>query len=91
VLVGDLTNSRLVLAITILLGVYFLGVQGYEYIDRGFTIADRAFGSVFFVATGFHGLHVFVGLVMLRVALGRMVKGLISSGHHFGFESSAWY
>ena len=49
------------LLITIILGIYFTILQAYEYIEAPFTIADRIYGSTFFIATGFHGLHVIIG------------------------------
>jgi len=43
------------------LGLYFTALQAYEYFEAPFTIADSAYGSTFFIATGFHGLHVIIG------------------------------
>ena len=77
--------------ITISLGVYFTLVQGLEYYEARFTIADRVCGRVFFVATGFHGLHVIIGTIFLGVVVARNHSGMFSSDHHFGFEAAAWY
>lgn len=79
------------LIITILLGIYFTFIQIYEYIQAPFSIADRVFGSTFFVATGFHGLHVLIGTLFLIVCLFRIIKNHFSINHHFGFEAASWY
>nr|YP_010247234.1 cytochrome c oxidase subunit III [Gibbium aequinoctiale]ATN40782.1 cytochrome c oxidase subunit III [Gibbium aequinoctiale] len=79
------------LMITIILGMYFTILQGYEYIEAPFTIADSAYGTTFFVATGFHGLHVIIGTTFLMVSLTRHLMNHFSSIHHFGFEAAAWY
>nr|YP_009123030.1 cytochrome c oxidase subunit III [Austropotamobius pallipes]AJK90914.1 cytochrome c oxidase subunit 3 [Austropotamobius pallipes] len=79
------------LMMTVVLGVYFTGLQAYEYIEASFSIADSIYGSTFFVATGFHGLHVVIGSSFLLVCLYRMYKCHFSSYHHFGFEAAAWY
>jgi cytochrome c oxidase subunit 3 len=54
-------------------------------------MADSAFGSTFFIATGFHGLHVIIGSIFLTVSLFRFVKINASSSHMVGFECAAWY
>ncbi len=77
------------LIITILLGVYFTVVQGIEYFDARFRIADRVCGRVFFVATGFNGLHVIIGTIFLRIMVARSFLGMFSEAHHFGFEAAA--
>lgn len=82
-------NTRLL--ITILLGVYFTCLQAIEYLESPFTISDSVYGSTFFVATGFHGLHVIIGTLFLIVCLNRLIINHFSSYHHFGFEASAWY
>nr|YP_010284551.1 cytochrome c oxidase subunit III [Xoanodera maculata]UKQ56294.1 cytochrome c oxidase subunit 3 [Xoanodera maculata] len=79
------------LLLTVILGVYFTVLQAYEYLEAPFTIADAAYGSSFFVATGFHGLHVIIGTTFLLVCLIRHYKNHFSSIHHFGFEAAAWY
>ena len=77
------------LLITLLLGIYFSLLQGFEYYEARFTISDSVYGSVFFVATGFHGLHVLIGSVFLMVCMFRQVLGHYSNWHHFGFEAAA--
>lgn len=79
------------LALTILLGGYFTALQGLEYWEASFTIRDRSYGSSFFLATGFHGLHVIIGSLFLLVTLIRLFIGQIRHSHHFGFEAAAWY
>lgn len=77
--------------VTVILGIYFSILQGYEYIEASFTIADSVYGSSFFIATGFHGLHVIIGTIFIIIILIRQYKPHFSSDHHFGFEAAAWY
>ena len=91
ILAGNRTESIQALFLTILLGVYFTALQAWEYLDAPFTIADRVYGSTFFVATGFHGLHVIIGTTFLLVCFLRLVNFHFSAHHHFGFEAAAWY
>nr|AND96750.1 cytochrome c oxidase subunit 3 [Onthophagus longimanus] len=79
------------LILTVLLGIYFTILQAYEYIEAPFTIADSVYGSSFFMATGFHGLHVIIGTTFLLTCLIRHYYNHFSSIHHFGFEAAAWY
>nr|ARH53940.1 cytochrome c oxidase subunit 3 [Mordellochroa milleri] len=79
------------LLLTIILGVYFTILQAYEYYEAPFTIADAIYGSSFFMATGFHGLHVIIGTTFLATCLMRHIKLHFSPIHHFGFEAAAWY
>nr|YP_009434130.1 cytochrome c oxidase subunit III [Hycleus marcipoli]APB02783.1 cytochrome c oxidase subunit III [Hycleus marcipoli] len=76
---------------TVILGIYFSLLQGYEYYESSFTIADAAYGSSFFMATGFHGIHVIIGTTFLLVCLIRHYMNHFSQIHHFGFEAAAWY
>jgi cytochrome c oxidase subunit 3 len=81
--------------VTVLLGATFLGLQAYEYIhayrDLNLKLSSGIFGSTFFMLTGFHGFHVFVGLLMLLSITLRLMKGHFTSDRHFGFEGAAWY
>nr|YP_010585970.1 cytochrome c oxidase subunit III [Abaria herringbona]UZZ43706.1 cytochrome c oxidase subunit III [Abaria herringbona] len=77
--------------ITILLGVYFTVIQFMEYNEASFSMADSIFGSTFFLTTGFHGLHVFIGTTFLLMCLLRQLRMHYSNYHHFGFEAAAWY
>nr|WNN64245.1 cytochrome c oxidase subunit III [Ceresium sinicum ornaticolle] len=79
------------LTLTVILGLYFTALQAYEYVEAPFTIADAAYGSSFFMATGFHGLHVIIGTTFLLVCLIRLYYNHFSPTHHFGFEAAAWY
>lgn len=88
---GFLSSSYCWLTYTLILGLLFLGVQGYEYYVSPFSIADSSFGSSFFLATGFHGLHVLVGTLLLFVSLSRLFFGHFTPNRHFGLEASIWY
>jgi cytochrome c oxidase subunit 3 len=80
---------------TVILGLVFLFVQGYEYAhayaDLNLKLSSGIFGSTFFMLTGFHGFHVTVGTIMLWVILFRSVAGHFTADNHFGFEGVAWY
>nr|AQM39894.1 cytochrome c oxidase subunit 3 [Diestramima sp. ZJZ-2017] len=88
---GNHTQGMQGLFFTVILGIYFTILQAYEYIEAPFTIADAVYGSTFFMATGFHGLHVIIGTTFLIVCLVRHTMLHFSSSHHFGFEAAAWY
>ena len=88
---GSRPETIKALTLTTLLGIYFTLLQLIEYIEAPFTIADRVYGSTFFVATGFHGLHVIIGRTFLLVCLIRVILHQFSSTCHFGFEAAAWY
>ncbi|MFY7917587.1 MAG: cytochrome c oxidase subunit 3 [Rubrivivax sp.] len=81
--------------VTVLLGAIFLAVQGYEYFYAYSTLnlklSSGIFGSTFFMLTGFHGFHVFVGMLMLLFITLRLQKGHFTPTRHFGFEGAAWY
>ncbi len=79
------------LGLTVLLGTVFLGFQVYEYINSHFGFTDTVYASTFYMATGFHGFHVFVGTVFLFVCWIRAKKGHFTAKGHFGFEAAAWY
>nr|AEP27667.1 cytochrome c oxidase subunit III [Doydirhynchus austriacus] len=79
------------LLLTVILGVYFSILQGFEYSEASFSISDAVYGSSFYMATGFHGLHVIIGTTFLLVCLIRHYLNHFSSIHHFGFEAAAWY
>nr|UDU84753.1 cytochrome c oxidase subunit III [Archips podanus] len=88
---NNLTQATQGLFITVMLGMYFTMLQAYEYIEAPFTIADSIYGSTFFMATGFHGLHVLIGTIFLLICLIRHMNNHFSKNHHFGFEAAAWY
>lgn len=88
---GNHSQTITALALTIILGLYFTLIQAKEYLDARFSFADSVYGSTFFIATGFHGLHVIVGTLFLLVCLYRINSQKIRKTHHFGFEAAAWY
>jgi cytochrome c oxidase subunit 3 len=91
ILAGERQQAINSLIVTIVLAVLFTGFQAAEYVEAPFTIADSVYGSTFFIATGFHGFHVFVGTVFLSVCLIRQIQNHFTRKHHFGFEAAAWY
>ena len=86
---------KLGLALTVALGLTFLGFQAYEfheaYTEMGLTLGAGIYGATFFLLTGFHGLHVTVGSLMLLVIFGRSLAGHFSPHRHFAFEAVSWY
>ncbi|NMG44927.1 cytochrome c oxidase subunit 3 [Aromatoleum toluvorans] len=86
---------KLGLLVTILLGLLFLGLQIYEYrhayAELNLRLDTGIYGSTFYFLTGFHGMHVTVGAIMLTVMLGRAIAGHFTPDSHFGFEAAAWY
>ena len=74
-----------------ILGILFLGVQIAEYAYLAFGLSDGIYPSTFYLATGFHGFHVFVGTVFLIVCYFRARKGHFTPDAHIGFEAAAWY
>ena len=94
-LVGDRRRQLGFLALTAMLGVIFLCCQAFEYhhayTEMGLTLQSGMYGSTFFILTGFHGLHVTIGTIMLIVMTLRTLKGHLTPGNHFAFEAAAWY
>lgn len=89
------TQLKLGLLCTIALGVLFLGLQMHEYTEAytkmNLTLASGMYGTTFFMLTGFHGLHVTIGTIMLIIILLRCVYGHFTPERHFAFEAVAWY
>nr|AOY39790.1 cytochrome c oxidase subunit 3 [Hylastes ater] len=79
------------LLLTVILGIYFTILQGFEYMEASFSIADSVYGASFFMTTGLHGLHVIIGTTFLFICLTRLFFNHFSNTHHFGFEAAAWY
>jgi len=83
------------LAATVLLGFTFVGLQALEYheayTELGLTLGTGIYGATFFMLTGFHGMHVTLGAIMLTVIMFRSMKGHFKPNHHFAFEAVAWY
>jgi len=90
-----LNNSKkktiIFINLTIILSIYFLILQILEYNQATFTFSDSIFGSSFYIATGFHGLHVIIGTIFLIINLLRIIKLHFSFIHHIRFELAAWY
>nr|AHC32044.1 cytochrome c oxidase subunit III [Eubasilissa regina] len=91
ILENNFTQSSYSLLLTVILGFYFTLLQAYEYMEAPFTIADSIYGTSFFMATGFHGLHVIIGTLFLLTCLIRHYNYHFSNNHHFGLEAAAWY
>ena len=92
---GQRSKTIAFMWLTVLLGLVFLFVQGYEYYhlytDLNLKMSSGIFGSTFFMLTGFHGFHVFLGMLMLFFITLRLQKGHFTPQRHFGFEGAAWY
>jgi len=84
-------NDSAWVIIRVILGLYFLLLQGFEYISSYYSISSGVYGRVFFFGTGFHGLHVCLGSIILAVRACRSFNLLIRRQHHFGGEFSLWY
>jgi cytochrome c oxidase subunit III len=92
---GNRSKTIAFMWMTVLLGIVFLFVQGYEYYhayhELNLKMTSGVYGSTFFMLTGFHGFHVFVGMLMLLFITLRLQKGHFTPERHFGFEGAAWY
>ena len=92
---GKRAQLGLFLAATFILGYVFVGLQAYEYIhayrDLNLRLDTGIYGSTFFMLTGFHGLHVTIGAIMLTTIFFRVLKGHFTADKHFAFEAVAWY
>ena len=96
---GDRKGTRNGLILTIALGIFFTCIQAYEYAEilhenlffNEEAINSGLYGSIFFMATGFHGFHVALGTIFLAVCLIRLLRGGFTPEKHFGFEAAAWY
>ncbi len=92
---GNRSRTIAFMWMTVALGLVFLYVQGYEYYhayaEMNLKLTSGMYGSTFFLLTGFHGFHVFVGMLMLLFITLRLQKGHFTPERHFGFEGAAWY
>ncbi len=92
---GNRGKTIMFMWMTVLLGIVFLVVQGMEYshayADLNLKLSSGVYGSTFYMLTGFHGFHVFVGMLMLLFITLRLHAGHFSTERHFGFEGAAWY
>nr|YP_009115753.1 cytochrome c oxidase subunit III [Melipona scutellaris]AJC00748.1 cytochrome c oxidase subunit III [Melipona scutellaris] len=88
---NNFLKSMKMLMFTIMLGLYFSMIQIIEYKNAYFCINDSIYGSIFFLSTGFHGIHVLIGTLMLIISFIRLYKNHFSLIHHINFELSIWY
>lgn len=79
------------LGFAILLGLFFILLQGFEYFTAPFNISDSVYGSIFFGLTGLHGLHVIIGVIFLSVCYYRIYLGQFTGKQYLGFDFAAWY
>jgi cytochrome c oxidase subunit III len=85
------SDATLYTFLTVQLGIIFLFCQMLEYHHAGYTLSSGAYGTVFYMLTGFHGFHVFLGTIMLAFACWRLYKKDFTRHNHFYFEAAAWY
>lgn len=83
------TEGLIGLFSTVLLASIFTLLQAFEYNVANFKISDGIYGSTFYMATGFHGFHVFVGTIFLVICTIRLFQYQLTQQHHFGFEAAA--
>jgi len=88
---GNHKKTAIWLFFTVALGALFLSLQAYEYGQAAFKLTDGIYPSTFYLATGFHGFHVFVGTIFLLVCFFRARSGHFKADQHVGFEAAAWY
>jgi len=95
---GNRKAAKTGLLLTVILGVLFTGLQAVEYIEafahrdgEAFWLSTNVYGSAFFLATGFHGLHVLIGTIFLFVCYMHLIRGGFTPKKHFGLEAAAWY
>ncbi len=95
VLSGQRSLVKFFLAATFILGFIFVFLQAEEYIEAyqhmNLTLGSGIYGSTFFMLTGFHGMHVSIGAIMLTIIWFRVLKGHFTPENHFAFEAVAWY
>lgn len=91
ILYGKKLEAKINLFLSSLLGLYFASLQALEYVEASYTFTDSTYGSSFFIATGFHGIHIIVGTLFLITTYFRMLSNRFRTFHHMGFEAAAWY
>lgn len=83
------------LLVTVLLGFVFLALQAQEYVhayqELNLTLQSGVYGNTFYLLTGFHGMHVTIGALLLTIMLIRVLKGHFTEEKHFAFQAAAWY
>ena len=90
-ILGNRRGAIIGALVCVILAIVFTALQGVEYYETSFTIADSVFGTLFFASTGLHGLHVIIGTLFLTVGLIRIVNYHLTDTHHIGYESSILY
>jgi len=92
---GQRMLLKISLAATFILGFIFVGLQAEEYIvayqTMNLKMTTGIYGSTFYMLTGFHGMHVTIGAIMLTIVWLRVMKGHFTPENHFAFEATAWY
>jgi cytochrome c oxidase subunit 3 len=88
---GGYKKSLMGLLLTVILGLYFSSLQGIEYWQAPFSMWDSVCGSTFFVATGFHGMHVILGTIFLITRMKQLSTLNLTMSHIISLESAAWY
>ena len=91
IIAGSRKDALIGLFLTVILACIFTSLQGFEYCTAPFSISDSVYGATFYMATGFHGFHVFIGTCFLIVCTIRLTFHHFTREHHFGFEAAAWY
>ena len=91
ILIRAKKHTIISLIFTLILAILFTILQSFEYFNAPFFISDGIYGSCFFMATGFHGFHVFIGTIALLISFIRIILNHFTSNHHFGFEAAIWY
>ena len=89
ILCGLKKEAQFALFLTLFLGVMFTGLQAFEYYEAPFTLSDSVYGATFFVATGFHGLHVIIGTTFLFICFLRLLSNQFTRRQHVGFEAAS--
>lgn len=85
------SSTALFLKFTIILGLIFTLIQGFEYADSPFSYKNNIYGSLFFLLTGFHGFHVIIGTIFLIVCYFRLIRNHFTFNKHVGYECAIWY
>lgn len=88
---GEKKEGEISLMLTIILGIIFIILQGLEYKNAGFTISDGIYGSIFYMSTGFHGIHIIIGTIFILVGLIRLYNNHYTKHHIVGLEAGIWY
>jgi cytochrome c oxidase subunit 3 len=82
---------NLMFELTLILAIWFTLEQFFEYMFASFNISDGVYGSIFYMTTGFHGIHVIIGTIFISVSYYRYILNHFTQTHHIGFEASIWY